>query len=982
MTYRFGDCELDLSRLELRRGGRPVEIQPKPLEFLLYLVRNRERAVSKQELLQALWPDVAVTENSLTRVVSLARLAIGDRDGATAVIRTLPRMGYRFEGAIRASAAEGEARRRPVPAPRAEADAFVGREPLLEELLQAWERSEAGHGQIVLLSGEPGIGKTRVAQELATRVGAAGALVAMGRCPVARGAPAFWPWVQVLRELVPEEQAPALRARLGAGAAEIASLVPALQEPGAARDEGRGSGGEQERFLLCDGIASLVAQMSLERPLLLFLDDLQWADPPSLVLLRHLAPALRHARAMLIATVRPEDRDATPFLVECLADLARADDCHRFQLEGFSPEEVDAFLEAAGRKGAPRRLVSLLHRRTAGNPFFLREAVEWLEQRALFDAAELGASFEIAIPPGVRDVIGSRVEHVSAPCRHALAVGALIGREFGIRLLEPASDLSRAELLALLDEATAAGLLQTRPGQPGRYGFVHELVREVIADSLSAGERARLHQRVGLALEALHEEEPEPAVTRLAHHFHQAIAAGEEERAFRYSLRAAAQANAVLAWEDAALHLERALHALDVLEGAPEGRLELLLALTEARLLTGSVEATRDAAQRAARVARALGDKAALVQAALGYGGLALWAVPASPDRRRLLEEALDAVGPAPTRERAQLLARLIAERPDTDVLARVEPMAEEAIAIARTLGDDECLAEALHAHHFVLQGPDHLDRRAAIAREVLSLGGRIALHWAVRENLAADRLMRGDIDACRRELAAARGEADKSRHPAFLWLATGTHASLALLEGRLDAAEELAREALSLGQRTANPNAVALFVGHAHLLARERGRVAELATTIAAQSAGMQWLGSYARVGFASLFFELGRSEDARLAFRALAQDGFAALPRRDDWLPSLCELSWLCAGLGEGAQAPALEALLAPFDGLHAVYQGPLFYLGPVSRALGHLAAAQGRRAKAKALLQRAREEAAAVQAPLWVARLDSELAALGRA
>jgi hypothetical protein len=561
-------------------------------------------------------------------------------------------------------------------------------------------------------------------------------------------------------------------------------------------------------------------------------------------------------------------------------------------------------------------------------------------------------------------------------------VGALIGREFVVHLLEPVAGLMRPELLAVLDEAAAAGLIHASPEQPGRFAFVHELVREVLAAGLSGGERARLHQGIGRALEGLYAHEPERPLNELAHHFHHASAAGEEERALEYAVLAAANANAVLAWEDAALHLERALHALESLGGQSERRLDLLLKLTEAHLLSGSVEATRDAAVRAAQAARGQGDKAALVQAALGYGGLALWGVPPSPERHELLEEALVAVGPAPSRERAQVLSRLIAERPDTDVLERVRPLAVEAIEIARGLGDPECLAEALHAYHFVLQGPDHLDERAGIAREVLALGGRAQLSWAVRENLAADLLMRGDGEGCRRELALARSAAEALRHPAFLWLTEGTNASLALLEGRFDEAEERAREALSVGQRTANPNAVALFIGHAHLLARERGTIEELATTVAQQGAGVQWVGSYARVGFAALFSELGRTNEARMAFRMLAREGFGALPRRDDWIASMAELAKLCADLGEVESAPVLEELLAPFLGYHAVYQGPLFYLGPVSRALAQLAGVQGRTAEAKRLFHQARAEAEAVQSPPWVARIDREFAALSRA
>ncbi len=982
VVYEFGDCELDPRRLELRRSGETVGVQPKPLELLFYLVRNRQRAVAKQELLDALWPDTAVTENSLTRVVSLARLAIGEREGAASAIRTLPRMGYRFVAAVREA---GDAAGMPVAAtPPPPDETFVGRVDLLDALGRAWQRSTTGFGQIAVLQGDAGIGKTRLASEFAARATDAGALVAIGRCPGARGAPAFWPWIQILRQLVRDDDASALRSALGPGAAEIASLVPALRAPGDP-DPSRGPVDEPERFLLCDGIALLFAHASRERPLVVVLDDLHWADPPSLFLLRHLAPALRTTRALLLATVRPSEYEPSEALAEALADLNRQEHCHLLRLEGFSEEEVTRFLATRGRSGAPAHFATQLHRRTAGNPLFLREAVAWLERTSLFDAAELGVTVEVEIPPGVRDVFRNRIARVSDACQKTLAVGALIGREFVVHLLAAALQRSRPEIVGLLDEAAANGLVSAVAERPGRFAFAHDLVREVLADALSAGERALLHQRIGLALEALYENDPEAPVAELAHHFHHAIAAGEEERALHYAALAADQANRVLAWEDAALQLERALHALEVIGGRGERRLELLLQLAEARLFAGSIPETHDAALRAAAAARAFGDEQALVRAALVYGGLALWAIPASPERRALLDEALGAVGPAPSRDRARVLARRIAERPGDGGLDldHVRPLALEAIEIARGLGDPDVLVEALHAYHFVLQGPDHLEARAELAREMLPHGARLERSFAVRENLAADLLMRGDLAGCRREIAIAQEVAEASRHPAFVWLSTGTRASLALMAGELDRAESLARDALALGQRIANPNAVGLFIGHAHLLARERDRIADLAGTAASQAGGrMEWVGTYARVGFATIFAEVGMLDQARQAFRALWADGWDALPRRDEWLASLTELAKLCADLGEAEHAPALERLLAPYDGWHAVYQGPLLYLGPVSRALGHLAAVQGRTAEARDRLAQARSEAEAVVAPLWAARIERELAALGPA
>jgi DNA-binding winged helix-turn-helix (wHTH) protein len=963
LLYRFGDCELDDRLFQLRKAGAVAHVEPRSFDLLLYLVRHRDRVVTKTELLEAVWQGVAVSDSVLSTAMNGVRRAIGATGRGGGPIETVYGRGYRFRAPVTEHADASERAAEPaVATARGEAeDPFVGREAVLAQLRAALERALAGEARTALLVGEAGIGKTRTVEELAREARARDALVLAARCPESAAAPAFWPWTQILRALLG-----------GAGGdaklpPELAVLVPEL---------GGEAASETERFRLFDAITSALAAAAARRPLVVWIDDLQWADAASLQLAIWAARELRRAPVLFVATVR-EASDASPALRTALAELARLDHAQRIELEGLRAADVARYLELTVG-AAPREAVEALLSRTEGNAFFLRELVR-LGAGEASEAARL-AAWTVDVPPGAREVVLRRVAALSDPARAVLAVAAVIGREFSLPLLAAAAEQGRDEILRALDHAAAARLVIEVPGAFARQRFAHALVCDALYDSIAPGERARVHERVGRALEALAPDRDEPAWAELAHHFHAAALRGCAPEAVRFAVLAARHAHARSAYEEAAAQYERALAAREIAgDAAPERPLDLLLAQGDAHLRAGDIAQTHATHERAANLARAAGDTEAFVRAALGFAGSALWGNRPDPATPALLEEALAALGDGAPARRAQLASRLAVIRAYQGSLAEEYERTEKALSLARETGDLEALSEALHARHYVLQGADHLDERADLARETLAIGvalGKTDRTFAIREAIASDCLVRGDRAGFEAAVEDAVRTAHSAHHPAFLWLATGAVASRALLEGRLGDAERAIAECASWGQRARNPGAIPLGIGHGFQLKREQGRLAELRPLFDAIGDRFDWIGAWPRVVRAVLHAELGDLDAARAIYEPLAQRGFRDLPRRADWLMAVADAALVCAALGDAARAETLDALLAPYDGLHAIFPGPLLYAGPVARFRGLLARTRGATDTAARQLESALAACAAVGARPAELRVACEL------
>jgi predicted ATPase len=378
-------------------------------------------------------------------------------------------------------------------------EVFVGRHHELAALCAALDEACAGSGRLALIAGEPGIGKTRTALELTTQAAQRDARIVWGRCHEEAGAPPYWPWAQILRTVVAATDEEELRAALDAGAGDIADIVPEirarlpdLDPPTTLSDP------SETRFRLFGSIARFLINVSRRQALVLVLDDLHWADVPSLRLLEFLAQEMADSRLLVVGTYRETALSRQHRLSDTLGALARVPHGVRLHLSGLNAEDVRRFVATAAGMVPPAWLTRAIHDQTEGNPLFVREVVRFLDQQGQFSGAVLVGAGPTAIrlPEGVREVIGRRLNLVSAACNGILAVAAVIGREFTLDVLMRASQPRTEEtVLDALDEALSAHIIEeTRPEQ---YQFTHALVRVTLYDELRTGQRRRLHHAVG-----------------------------------------------------------------------------------------------------------------------------------------------------------------------------------------------------------------------------------------------------------------------------------------------------------------------------------------------------------------------------------------------------------------------------------------------------------------------------------------------------
>ena len=558
--------------------------------------------------------------------------------------------------------------------------AFVGRAGELAELVTGLDGALAGHGRLILLAGEPGIGKSRLAEALLEHARARGAAVLVGRCWEAGGAPAYWPWIQALRVYIGDTGSEQLREQLGAGAADLVQLLPELRERFPELPEPAPLEGEGARFRLFEAVRSFLVSAADARPLVVVLDDVHAADEPSLLLLQFVARGLDESRLLVVGAYRDVDPTLRDALTAALAELVREAHTTHLALTGLTSASVAEYVElTTGIEPAPG-LVDAIHAETEGNPLFVAEVVHLLAAEGRVEEADA----PIRIPPGVRAVIGRRVARLSARCQALLLSASVIGREFGLDALAALSELEPDELMDVLNEAMAERVLDDVPGAPGRARFGHALIRDTLYDGLTAARRMQLHREAGEALEAVYSSDPEPHLAELAQHFVAAAPLGVADKAIEYARRAGDRAAIQLAFEEAARQYAIALTLAD----DQLARCELLLALGDAHARAGNSASSKQAFREAAELAERGELAQQLARAALGYGGRFAW-VRASADAGLvpLLERALSAIEERDSPTRVSLLVRLAAAARDDPSRERRVALAEEALDIARRSG-------------------------------------------------------------------------------------------------------------------------------------------------------------------------------------------------------------------------------------------------------------------------------------------------------
>ncbi len=881
--------------------------------------------------------------------------------------------------AISPSADRRTPRRLPERLMQAAAGDFVGRSEELDRLAGLLEQAAAGDGAFVVIAGEGGIGKTRLVAELATR--ARDVVVLYGRCDEDEVTP-FGPWVELLTRRLAETPDDELEASLSDQASSLVRLIPELGSRLPAPAAEAHGDPEGERHRLFAAVTTLVERLAARKPLLLVLDDLHWADRSSLRLLRQLAASETLGRVLIVGTYRDTELPDRHPLVETLASLERDRPAVRVSLRGLDTSELTTLVTAWRGIELPAETIGAIQREAGGNPFFMKQLVQHLEELRELQAPPPGRGF--SIPAGLRDVIVKRVARLPGEAGRILKIAALISREFELGLLQPVAGLPEEQLLDLLDAAVQAGILVEVADSPGRYSFAHDLLRTTLEQELTATRRAHLHAQIGEAIEREHRDDLDRHADELARHF-AAAGAAEAERALVYSLRASEQATARLAYDEAAAYITT---ALSLREREPRRddreRAELLALLGTAQTRAGDHAAARAAFHEAAELSAAAGAWPLLAHTVLGYGGGAgfggVWVTFAAVDEElvRLLELALAACPAGDSHERVRLLGRLAQALYWSPEAERALMLSEEALTIARRLGDPAALAYALDSRHVVLWGPDHLDECRALADEMLQLGRELgdpdiqleALAW-----LITDALERDPIEVVDEFIAEHARIAAELRQPYHLWYTEVTRAMRAHLDGRFDEAAELCEKAYAYGRQSHTANALQVYFVQTLFLRLDLGTVDELIEQLqdyVVASPLAAW-----RAGLALGLAGLERREEALEQVARFAEGGVGAVRRDCVWMASMTFVGLTVAHLDDATYADELYALLLPFADRNCVVGGAVLCLGPVSAVLGMLARTGGRPDAALAHFADALERSDALHSPPLVARTQVEAA-----
>ena len=865
----------------------------------------------------------------------------------------------------------------PAAAPRTVDTSLLGRDAEVATLRGAVDAATNGHGRVVLLAGEPGIGKTSLAVDCAAYADQRGARSLWGACWEGEGAPAFWPWIQALRVYAGDVDDEDLARHLGAGAGDILRLLPDLAPRLADSPAPPELEPEQARFRLFDAVATLLCRAAAQRPTLVVLDDLHWADESSLLLLSFVAAQLATNPVAIVGTYRSTEVGPEHPISSVLGDASRRG--HVISLSGLDTAGVAALMASTAGTELRDELAAAVHRQTGGNPLFVGEVTRLLAVHNALDRTDVS----VGVPAGVREVIERRMVRLPQRCIELLTLAAVVGEEFPLDVVASAASTNVADVVEELDVAVSQGA--AREAGVGRYRFAHALFREALYEGLGAIARARLHLQVANALEAQSLVRGGVTAAELANHFAQAALAGESKKAVHYAALAGEEATRALAYREAVTHYERAISVLDLVGGSESERAELLLDLGAALWRAGDRGAADAEIHRAIDLARRTGRKDVLASAALALRSIGGSSGMAGNERILILEEARQALGDEETTLRARVLAGLAQERYHSwlhlDESEHAAELAAEAVDLARRLDDPATLAAALLARHDARWLPGHEEERLEIATElanVARLAGDVEL--ATEALLLQATAM---LELCDPRAVARLGEfvhrAEELHQAHFDYLAATRKVTLALIAGDLDTFDRELESARQLALAHDEPDAGLVentqIGGHAMLVGRH----------VESQASNKRNYrpGLYEELDLivdALVLTEQGNTDRAREIVRTIDME--AAGPRymsNYGWLYLLANLAEVVARLGDADLVAETERRLAPHAGKCVVIAGSVCFVGSVSHYLGVLHAAAGRDEEARAAFEDALAAYQRLGAEGWAERSRRAMAAL---
>lgn len=869
-------------------------------------------------------------------------------------------------------------RETPLPPVLASPAAFdlAGRQGQLDQMVDAWKESAEAHRQVVLISGEPGIGKTRLATEAALVARHQGGLVLGGRCDEELTLP-YQPFAEALRFQSELDDVPA--AWLGSLASELTRLVPELPDrvPGLAsplRDDP-----ESERARLFEAVTAWLRTTAASVPVFLVLDDLQWADRPTLQLLRHLIRETPHDSVFIVGTYRSTDLDRAHPLAATLADLRRDGSVTRLALDGLTADGVAELFERSAGHDLDGPGVALAHAvfsETAGNPFFVGEIVRHLVESGalvLRDGrwtSDLSLD-EVGLPEGVREVVGRRISRLDDETQKLLSVAAVIGQEFVLPVLAAVAGLDEDGAIDLLDAAQSTGLVN----EVGldRYRFSHALVRATLLEELTTTRRVRTHRKIADAIEAANAGDLDPVVAELAHHYGEAAAA-DPTKAIEYARRAGEQAYAKSAAEDAVRWYTLALEHLDADDDDMALRVELVTELGRAEFLAGIGDAP-ERLREGARLAKAAGLDTALAKVLLVHTRTSFnQEQAADPEKIEHLEDLLTRVDDDPGL-RARLLASLAIELIFVRETDRRATLLAEARSLAEESGDALALIDVsagifnARPRHDWTMGEFRDDRAFMVrALEAARSVDDTTVVASTELQAAFTALVAGDGAEFRAHAATLGALASDTQSFVARRMHLFLAPMLAAIDGRLVESEALSREQFEVWTRSGMPEAITYRATTALALRREQGRLAEIVDAWDEfHAANPDEAAAAATVAFA--LTEQGDLDGAALRLEAGAAGDFRDIPPDAGWPLAVAMWCEAAAAVGDPRCAALLHAVTESADGIIAGTGGII--AGPMARLLALLEVVLGRVDDADAHFAGAIEQSRTLDSPVWVAR-----------
>ncbi len=812
---------------------------------------------------------------------------------------------------------------------------IYGRDRERAQLHELLDDAIAGQGSLALISGEAGIGKTTLVDDLMHEAGQHDCLILSGGCYDLTTTPPYGPWVEITRGYVPDDE------------------LPLLPEP---LVEGRGLDAIPSQSALFRLIMTFFADISAQRPLLIVLEDLHWSDLESPALLRYLARELGNNRVLIVATYRDDELTRRDSFFQLIPILVRESGATRIDLRRWNTDEISGFVRQQYRLDDEdfERLGSYLFEQTEGNPLFIQEMLSTLKAEAILwrsdDVWSLDALDRVAVPPFVVQLIEGRLSTLDAPTRKLLELASVIGQEVSLELLMRFSGTSADDLAPSLNRALETRLFDETV-DPDVVQFRHALVREALYSGIMLLQRQSWHRH--LADIMLDMEHPDP--DRLVTHLERA----SDPRLLGWLIRSGDSAAARYAWDTAVERYERAVTLLDLRGSADPAQLcEILLKLGNAQSNAGTGRGqVRGAGNdpeaqatfwRVVDVARSAGLPTYLAEAALGIAGNNVVALHGGPDGVRLTAEALELLPDAESTIRARLLARLatgvvaleyLELLTGIGTLEQVDHWSKRAVAMARRLRDRETLAYTLNCRNAIIEDVYHREEHRNNSAELVTLATQLRHFPLLADGLYSQIVgfsLDGDLDAAQETLARFGAVSEQLAMPIYDWRTSVHQSGLALSEGRFQAAARQIERCNAIWPQSSSGRTQELF------FAREMGDLETMSKTERSGRARNLQLTDHLL-----LLLESGQLESARRSFESYIDDGrfFSETAQRSGgWPYAMVILTEACRALDDTGRARTLYGHLVAYDGLNAFARHSLFSMGAIGHYLGLLAAAMG--------------------------------------